>query len=112
MGLTARMTDMVDVYERTRGGDTWTAVGATIPALITALNASGQRRESAQLEPDVTHMARLPLSADGQVRAGNRLRRTSDGAEWVVRFVRAHGTAATKHVAVGLAQVEPTARGG
>lgn len=111
MGLTARMTDTVTVYARARGADTWAQVDYPLPALITALNASGQRRESTQLDPEVTHMGRLPLSADGHVSAGNRLRRSSDGAEWVVRFVRAHGTAATKHVAVGLAHVEPVIGG-
>jgi hypothetical protein len=108
MGLSDRMTDTVTVYARTRAADTWTRACGPLPALVTRLNASGQRRESRLPDPDVTHMARLPIDYDGLISAGNRVRRASDAAEWVVKFVRPHYTLAGSHVALGLAEVEAT----
>ncbi len=109
MSLRARMRDRVTVHVRTRGEDDWAQVGGPLAALITRLRADGQRRESNLPEPDVTHMVRLPLSAREAVVAGRRLRRVTDDAEWLVRFVRVHdGPVQAGHVAAGCAEVEGT----
>lgn len=102
------MADTVTVYARIRAADTWTRVCGPLPVLITRLNASGQRRESTLPDPDVTHMARVPVDYDGIIATGQRLRRAADGAEWVVKFVRSHYTMSSSHVALGLAEVEGT----
>ena len=108
MGLSDRMTDAVKVYARTRAADTWTLACGPLPALITRLNASGQRRESRLPDPEVTHMARVPIDYADSISAGHRVRRSSDSAEWVVKFVRPHYSMASAHVALGLAEVEAT----
>lgn len=103
------MRDRVTVHVRTRGDDEWMQVGGPLAALITRLRADGQRRESNAPEPDVTHMARLPLSAREVVIAGRRLRRVADNAEWLIRFVRVHDEPVQAgHIVVGLAEVEGT----
>ena len=104
MSFQSRMQDRVAVYAKTAEADTWTRVGdSVLRCCITELSASGARRESRLLEPDVTHVCRmLPNS---KIEAGQRFQRQSDKQEFSVRNLRNHRSPSPGQLIVGLAEV-------
>lgn len=104
MALSDWLSDAVDVYRRTPEADTWTRLASEVAALITPVSAQGARREAMLLEPDVTHVGHMALNMT--VAAGQRLKRVSDGAEFVVRAVRAYDQPflVEQHTALSLTQ--------
>ena len=106
MGLYDAMRTRATVWARTAETETWRDV--TIgPLLIDLreLTAEGARRESRLDVPDVTHTARCRVATEIQV--GRRLKRASDGAEFVVKNTRTHDRPPPGHMVVLLAWVEP-----
>jgi len=97
------MRERCGVYQRTAGTDTWVRV-ATLSGSIEELTAFGARRESKLLEPDVTHSGRFPRN--GYLKAGVRVRRLSDNAEWVVKVARDNTRPAPGHAHLLLAEAE------
>ncbi len=88
MSLHGRMRDRFAIYERTAEADTFTRV-ATVRGYITTLSADGARRQSLQLDPEVTHSGRF--QKDSAILAGRRVRRLSDDHEWTIKTVREQG---------------------
>ena len=107
MSFGGLLKDSVRVYSRTAETETWVRVAGiptVLPCKITPLSASGARRESRLLEPDVTHVCRLRLEV--HIAAGQRLQRQSDGQEFVVRNLRTQTHPAPGQLILGLAEVE------
>jgi len=93
MTLEGRMTDLVEVWERTAESDTWTIAARDCPAMITLQQPGGARREfMLGTDSTVTHIARMQYSDSDTVKAGRRLRRAADSsrviAEWEIVAVR------------------------
>lgn len=88
MSLHGRMRDDFAIYERTAEADTLTRV-ATVRGYTTQLSADGARRQSVNLDPDVTHSGRF--AKDDEIIAGRRVRRLSDDHEWTIKTVREQG---------------------
>lgn len=107
MSFESLLKDSVRVFTRTAETETWTSVagiGSALPCKITELSASGARRESRLLEPDVTHTCRLRPNT--HIAAGQRLQRQSDKQEFVVRNLRTHTRPGPGQLILGLAEVE------
>ena len=104
MSLGSRMKTEVDVYARTAESDTWTLQATALQADIRRLTASGARRESVLLEPDITHKARV--TKHSALIAGRRLREVPDGPEYVIRVVRAPGRPTYQYQVCLLAEAE------
>lgn len=103
MSLHGRMRDTFAIYARTAESDTLVRK-ATVRGYTTQLTADGARRASVQLDPEVTHSARMQRS--DEIIAGRRVRRLSDDAEWTVKAVREQGPP-PGHYHVLLADAEP-----
>ena len=82
------MRDTYAIYARAAEADTFTRV-ATVRGYTTQLSADGARRQSVNLDPEVTHSARL--QKDDAILAGRRVRRLSDDHEWTIKAVREQG---------------------
>ena len=82
------MRDTYAIYARTAEADTFTRV-ATVRGSVTVLSAEGARRQSLQLDPEVTHSGRF--QKDSAIIAGRRVRRLSDDHEWTIKAVREQG---------------------
>ncbi len=82
------MRDTYAIYARTAEADTFTRV-ATVRGSVTVLSAEGARRQSLQLDPEVTHSGRF--QKDSAIIAGRRVRRLSDDHEWTIKTVREQG---------------------
>ena len=80
------MRDRVEVWARDQEADTWVRTAARLYANIRRLTAQGARHESELLEPDITHKAHV--TRHDSLEPGRRLRRVSDGAEFIIRVVR------------------------
>lgn len=101
------LKDSVRVFARTAETETWVHVSGTpnsLPCKITPLSASGARRESRLLEPDVTHTCRLRPNT--HIAAGQRLQRQSDKQEFVVRNLRTQTHPVPGQLIIGLGEVE------
>lgn len=103
--MLTRMTDLLDVVARTKETETLNTVLFSVPAWIgDELSATGALRHDPNLELSLTHVARVPYDlarsglgtaadeADNAtvIETGNRVRRQSDGAEWIVKGIRHH----------------------
>ena len=88
MSLHGRMRDSFAIYARTAEADTFSRV-ATVRGYTTTLSADGARRQSLQLDPEVTHSGRF--ARDDEIIAGRRVRRLSDDHEWTIKAVREQG---------------------
>lgn len=109
MSFASLLKDSVRVYSRTAETETWvrvSGIGAALPCKITPLSASGARRESRLLEPEVTHTCRLRPNA--HIAAGQRLQRQSDKQEFVVRNLRTQTHPVPGQLVLGIAEVENT----
>ena len=107
MSFESLLQDSVRVYSRTAETETWVRVAGiatALPCKITPLSASGARRESRLLEPEVTHTCRL--RPNEHVAAGQRLQRQSDKQEFVVRNLRTQTHPAPGQLILGVAEVE------
>lgn len=93
----------VNVYTKEEEADTWTRGPETLRCRITALSASGARRESPLPEPNVTHICRLAKT--DLILGGQHLKRLSDGQEFEVRSVRSQDYPRPGQTIVGLTQV-------
>ncbi len=107
MSLLSRMTEIVDVYARSPETDEWLSLAVGVACSITEGPLGGGRREQQLLDPEVTHTARTVTPAE-TFAAGQRLRRPSDGAEWVVRAARRAGGTGAAHTQLALMESEPT----
>jgi len=76
------LTDTVTILRRTAGTETWEPVAVEQPARITQLTPEQSSRETPDLELTVTHRGRM--LADADVQKGDRLKRETDGQEFVV----------------------------
>lgn len=103
MSFIGLLTAEVRVYTRDAEADTWTALPYPIRCRITALSASGARRESVLLEPDVTHTCRTTKTS--LIVGGQRLKRTSDDQEFEVKSVRIQDKPVPGQTIIGLAEV-------
>lgn len=104
MSLGSRMTQKIEVWARTEESDAWTMLVSDLRAMITQLSASGARRESFLLEPDVTHVCRCELS--GELIAGRRVRDAESGAEYIIRVVRNHDRPPPGYARLGIAEAK------
>ena len=108
MSFDSLLKDRVRVFSRTAETETWSPVMhiGELPCKITPLSASGARRESRLLEPEVTHTCRL--RPNEYIAAGQRLQRQSDDAEFVVRNLREQTHPVPGQLILGLTEVEHT----
>ena len=107
MSFEGLLKDAVRVFARAAETETWTHVSGmpnVLPCKITPLSASGARRESRLLEPEVTHTCRLRPNT--HLAAGQRLQRMSDKQEFVVRNLRTQTHPVPGQLILGLAEVE------
>ncbi len=103
MSLQSLLNTTVHVYTRDEEADTWTRGPETLRCRITALSASGARRESPLPEPNVTHICRMVRT--DLITGGQHLKRLSDGQEFEVRSVRHQDAPVPGQTIIGLAQV-------
>ena len=80
------MREKVEVWARDQEADTWVRVAGRLYASLRRLTAQGARHESELLEPDITHKAHV--TRHDSLEPGRRLRRVSDGAEFIIRVIR------------------------
>lgn len=105
MSFDSMLDQVVRVYERTAETDEWRQVGrSTTRVHIVPLSARGDATEDVLLKPGVTHSARARI--DPRIVPGRRVKRASDGAEFLIRTVRQHSRPVPGHMAVNLAAVE------
>lgn len=121
MSLGSRMREECELWGRGAGDDAWTLLraGLLLSVVVAPLAGgrqelaprAGARRSQALLDPEVTHTARTLEPASTFAR-GQRLRRVSDGSEWVVRAVRFSAQVGVGHTQLALMLSEATIGGG
>jgi hypothetical protein len=97
LNLAAAMREEIAIWARTPETDEWALVtGAR--AAITELDLRGRRTTALLLDPDITHVARVPLAWQSYLAEGRRMVRQSDGQEFVIGPVRDNVGCLTRHV--------------
>jgi hypothetical protein len=98
LGLGSAMRDEISIWARTAESDDWAVVATGARAALTELDARGRRRTDVYLDPEITHVARVPLMWEDELVEGRRIVRTSDGAEFVIGPRQVHDEPPERHV--------------
>jgi len=107
IGIGAEATTACSIYARTGSTDDWTAQIVGIRARIAPLDARGATSVEQRWGFRATHVARVPAAWKADLVSGRRLRRISDGEEWVIGPVRDNsGLLLEPHVRAYLQEVE------
>lgn len=110
--LGSAMREEIAIWSRTAESSTWTVVIASARAAISELDLRGRRATSVVLDPDITHVARVPIAWQTYLVAGRRIVRASDGREWIIGPVRDNSASVQPHVRAYLKAAEAVTQTG
>jgi len=104
--LGSAMRTEIAIWARTAESDTWVVQVASARACITPLDARGRRSTSVYLDPEISHVARVPLAWEAYLIEGRRIVRASDGQEFVIGPTQDNGDSVPRHVRAYLKAAE------